>query len=78
MYYAEGYGASCFQGMTCGGRLVQDEFRWLTLSHTARSIKNRLKQISAQMPKLARLEYSFLYAMAELLYLLVSEAALFH
>jgi len=37
MYYAEGYGASCFQGMACGGSLVQAEFRWVIFSHIARS-----------------------------------------
>lgn len=36
-YFAGCCGASCLQGMACGGRLVQDEFRWLRFAHTARS-----------------------------------------
>lgn len=47
-----------------------------THSKVTESNTSHLKQISAQMPKLARLEHSFLYATAKLLYLFVSEAVL--
>lgn len=47
-----------------------------THSKVTESLKSHLKQISAQMPRLAKLECSFLYAMAKLLYLLASETTL--
>jgi len=47
-----------------------------THSKVTVSKQSNIKQTSAQMLKLARIRYSFLYAMTELLYPLVSEAAL--